>query len=171
VCQWTWTGGDIHTSIVSLSIPAPSSANAIPLLNNDLIYGGDNDDVIIGQYGNDVIFGNDGEDDIIGGHNTYGMLDGDDQLYGGDQNDVIIGDNGAISRDSSIVGSVNQCLPYPLSFMWSKYTSSLDPNTFGSIRDVLLFDVGDGIGGDDTIDGGAHDDRLFGERGNDILIG
>jgi hypothetical protein len=57
------------------------------------------------------------------------MLDGDDQLFGGDQNDIIIGDNGAISRDGSIIRTINQCLPYPLSPMWSKYTSSLDVAT------------------------------------------
>lgn len=52
---------------------------------DDVIFGGDGDDVISGGGGDDQLFGGAGDDFIVGGP-------GQDQLFGGDGNDLLIGD-------------------------------------------------------------------------------
>ena len=47
----------------------------------------------MGQQGNDVIYGEDGDDLLIGGSNVAGALDGDDVIDGGAGHDAIAGDN------------------------------------------------------------------------------
>ena len=77
-------------------------------------------------------------------------------LNGGDDADVIIGDNGSILR------TLNQDTGD-----WERYAAPFDD----VIRIVNLFDVADGIGGNDTINGNDGDDILFGQIGNDTLDG
>ena len=73
------------------------------------------------QQGNDRIYGGNDDDDLIGGHNVRGGHDGDDRIDGGadvlagdselageTDNDVILGDNGqhpASRRDSESAGT------------------------------------------------------------------
>ncbi len=60
----------------------------------DTIYGGNNDDYIEGGCGNDTIYGDLGQDDIIGGNsNMFGLSytdrqDGGDTIYGGEGTDT-----------------------------------------------------------------------------------
>ncbi|MGB3415081.1 MAG: calcium-binding protein [Mesorhizobium sp.] len=130
---------------------------------NDTIYGDEGDDIIVGQQGDDTLFGGDGDDDITGGHNVIGGADGDDTIYGGKGEDVILGDNGLIAR--KVVGGTS----------WKDTVWQLDPPVPGKadslLRDVIRFDLIDGVGGDDEIHGGADDDRIFGQRGDDSLYG
>ena len=55
---------------------------------NDVLDGGDGDDIIIYGGGNDVVFGGDGDDLIDDGFGV-GLENGDNQLFGGDGNDTI----------------------------------------------------------------------------------
>jgi hypothetical protein len=52
---------------------------------------------------------------------------------------------------------------------WLYYARA--PITSGSIREVQLFGVTDGISSNDILHGNNGDDRLFGGRGNDTLYG
>jgi Ca2+-binding RTX toxin-like protein len=126
---------------------------------DDLIVGNQGDDFILGQQGGDRLYGSAGEDDIIGGHNVIGGADGDDWIDGGADADVALGDNGQITRRPlDLAAGLGP---------WQRY-----PNPFPDvIRDVVRFDDVDGIGGNDTMRGGAGDDILYGQRGNDNIGG
>ncbi|MEP6565327.1 MAG: hypothetical protein ABJB10_09315, partial [Mesorhizobium sp.] len=130
---------------------------------NDKIYADAGDDIIVGQQGGDALYGSDGDDDIIGGHNVVGGADGDDYIEGGAGEDVVLGDNGLIAR--KVLGGVN----------WKGTIWQLNPAVPGKapslLRDVIRFDLIDGVGGNDWIHGGDDDDRIFGQRGDDRLYG
>ncbi|MGF3026370.1 hypothetical protein ACQVP2_26550, partial [Methylobacterium aquaticum] len=126
---------------------------------DDWIEGGDGDDVIFGQQGNDMLAGDAGDDDLVGGSNVIGAADGNDTLSGGAGADVVLGDNGIIAR-LVLVDDVK-------AVSWLR-----DPDPFGGIRrEVVPFDLIDGIGGNDIIAGNDGDDRLFGQRGDDGIEG
>jgi Ca2+-binding RTX toxin-like protein len=141
---------------------------------DDTIYGGSEDDFILGQQGNDTIYGGAGQDDITGGHNVIGGSDGSDILYGGDKpgspaanvslenyvtpgdgSDIILGDNGIITR--TVVG-VDAWRTYPAPFA-------------DVIRIVAPFDNIDFVQGNDSIYGDAGQDSIYGQRGDDTLNG
>ncbi|MBK8083037.1 MAG: hypothetical protein IPK28_03915 [Devosia sp.] len=130
---------------------------------NDKLYGDGGNDIIFGQVGDDTIEGGTGDDDLTGGHNILGGADGDDTIWGGDGEDVIIGDNGIIGR--TIIGGTS----------WKDFVYKLNPvvpnRPAALIRDVVLFDHADFVGGDDEVHGGAGEDRIFGQRGDDRLYG
>lgn len=131
--------------------------------SNDTIYGDDGNDMVIGQQGDDMLYGGAGDDDITGGSNVVGGADGNDTIDGGAGEDVLIGDNGIIAR--GVVGGTS----------WKNTVWRLNPAIPGKapslLREVVLFDLADGVAGNDTIRGGADDDRIFGQRGNDTLYG
>ena len=130
---------------------------------NDTIHGDGGHDIIVGQQGNDYLHGEVGDDDITGGHNMIGGADGNDYIEGGAGEDVLIGDNGVIARN--IIGGTS----------WKNTQWQLNPVVPGKaaslLRDVILFDHVDFVGGADNIHGGDSDDRIFGQRGNDSLFG
>jgi Ca2+-binding RTX toxin-like protein len=149
----------------------------------DYIYGEAGGDYILGQQGTDVIFGGSGDDDIYGGHNVAEGHDTVDLIDGGTDNDVIAGDNASIQRTDGAVsprfrvlqGSViygedfaNDSLPL-VTAAWQQ-----DPNG-AHVREVVLFDHShtpdSTTFGDDVIAGGADDDMIFGQLGNDTLHG
>ena len=121
---------------------------------NDSLYGNQGDDILLGQQGNDDLNGNEGEDDMIGGHNVIGGADGDDRMDGGAAADVMIGDNGTITR--RFVNGAEERYVAPFNSV---------------IRDVTRFDDVDRIGGNDTMNGGAGDDIIQGQRGDDRIDG
>lgn len=106
--------------------------------SNDRLLGLSGNDTIEGQGGNDKIDGGTGEDILNGGTGNDQLLggDGDDELSGGQGNDILIGGEG----DDELLG--------------------------GAGNDLLR-----GDGGDDALDGGAGNDRLFGGQDNDVLSG
>jgi Ca2+-binding RTX toxin-like protein len=141
----------------------------------DTIYGGSEDDFILGQQGDDTIYGGAGQDDITGGHNVLSGSDGNDTIYGGDKPgspltdlsleafttqgdgaDVILGDNALVTRD--VLPGTNLWRTYPAPF----------PDV---IRTITLFDDIDFIQGNDSIYGDDGQDIIHGQRGNDILNG
>ena len=130
---------------------------------NDFIFGEWGDDIMVGQQGSDALLGGDGDDDITGGHNVIGGADGGDYVEGGAGEDVVLGDNGLIAR--KVVGGTD----------WRSTIWQLNPPVPGKapslMRDVIRFDLIDGVGGNDWLHGGDDDDRIFGQRGDDRLYG
>ena len=152
---------------------------------DDLIYGDDDDDLIIGQQGTDTIHGGADDDDIIGGHHVAGGHDSGDLLDGGTGDDVIAGDNALITRLP--VGATNPRMRVlegktiygervgvddgePL----TTDVAQLDP-TGVTQRLIQLLDHADTTAnvyfGADYVAGGANDDLIFGQLGNDVIQG
>lgn len=128
---------------------------------NDLIYGNEGDDTILGQQGSDFLYGNSGEDDMLGGHNVQGGADAGDTMNGGSEADVMLGDNGRITRRLGINGT------------WQRYQAPFAD----VIRDVVRFDDAEAVQGfmqffgNDVMQGGDGDDIMHGQRGNDNMRG
>jgi len=146
----------------------------------DLIYGEGGRDYILGQQGYDVIFGGAGDDDIYGGHNVAEGHDVGDIIDGGTGNDVIAGDNASIQGTDDYLNPRFRALQGTVVIYDSngvaqetKY-SQRDPNQVHA-RTVELYDSSHSPDtatlGNDLIAGGADDDVIFGQLGNDILHG
>ncbi len=120
---------------------------------DDTITAGDGDDAVEGNAGDDVITGGIGDDELIGGSWTAGAYDASvtfDDIDGGSGDDILLGDNGSITA----------------------------PVTPGDQPLVRLHDVpipGAGVSemfaGDDHLTGDIGDDRLYGQSKNDVLAG
>jgi hypothetical protein len=123
---------------------------------DDLLEGGEENNVLIGDDGNDLLKGGVGDDYLIG-------MKGDDSFEGGDGSDFLIdkkGDDlllGGKGNDQLSSGNGNDRL-------WG-----------GGGNDRLSGDPGEdiliGSGGNDTLDGNIENDTLKGGRGNDTLKG
>ncbi len=136
-------------------------------------------DIVLGQQGGDTIFGSGGDDDIYGGHNVAGGDDGGDTIDAGAGRDVVVGDNGVIERTASADNPRFAVLEGSALYGadWQPdiaNTVAADPSGTPA-RDILLLDHSDttnaGLYGADTIAGGADDDQLFGQLGDDSLHG
>jgi Ca2+-binding RTX toxin-like protein len=143
----------------------PSASTLASSTTADLMQGTGGFDYFDGGSGNDTIHGNAGDDDLYGGL-------GDDSLFGGDDDDLVRGDGGNDTLDG---GTGNDELAYDnagtgvvVSLAGSTATvGGTETDTisgFENIRgsmfaDSLTGDGGDnqfrGLGGDDTLDGGA----------------
>lgn len=127
---------------------------------NDRGFGGPDEDLLRGEGGDDYLEGNGGADDIgggadnddlIGGSMVTAQSDAGDHISGDAGHDVIVGDNAQINRS----GDINAFDGSPR-------------------RTVLLFDidVDDALlSGPDTIDGGAGNDRAYGQGADDLISG
>lgn len=102
----------------------------------DTIYGGDGTDLIRGGAGNDFLYGENGSDTVDGGT-------GNDRLFGDAGNDFLNGDEG---NDTLFGGLGNDRL-------------------FGGTGNDKLF----GDAGNDTLIGGTGSDVLTGGAGNDVF--
>ncbi|MGH8689042.1 MAG: calcium-binding protein, partial [Burkholderiales bacterium] len=123
---------------------------------NDVMYGNGGDDLMMGGQGADLMYGGAGDDDMIGGHNVAFGSDGNDTMNGGAGADVMIGDNGNITR-----------LVNPQNGDWVR-----NPAPFNdAVRQVSLYDILDGVAGDDVMSGGDGNDILYGQSGNDTMSG
>ncbi|MBD3648098.1 MAG: calcium-binding protein, partial [Pseudomonadales bacterium] len=146
---------------------------------DDWITGNSGKDIILGGQGNDVLYGNAGDDDIIGGHNVADGYDGDDMIDGGADNDVIAGDNALILRTGSSVDTRMRVLSGDQLYnangdsLVTAYAQE-DP-TGREVREVVIYNHGDGADpvsfGADYIAGGAEDDVIFGQMGDDVIQG
>ena len=153
---------------------------------NDSLYGDAGADIILGQQGTDTISGGDGDDDIIGGHNVAAGLDAGDYIDGGAGHDVIVGDNAEVLRTGSTLSSLVRVLVgnrlYLLDPVTQTYytgssvtgASQLDPAGV-QVRAITILDHAVGTAatlfGNDVVDAGAGDDRVFGQLGDDTLQG
>lgn len=120
---------------------------------NDLLYGGEGDDSLVGDGGDDLLYGGVGDDVLYGDRMNDGSPDdmpliymGNDTLYGGAGNDYL---EGGGRSDSLSGGDGND-------FIWGD-------------SDARLLDAS--AHGDDTLDGGSGDDTLIGGGGDDLLLG
>jgi Ca2+-binding RTX toxin-like protein len=157
--------------------------------DGDTIDGDAGNDIIIGQQGADTIRGGTGDDDIIGGHNVADGYDTGDFLDGGAGNDVIAGDNASILRRTDLRDERHRELTGS-----EIYGEGFDSTTGLSIdgmplvdstgqqvpggqvpRDIEIFNHSDVESADnfgaDRIAGGADDDVIFGQLGDDFLQG
>ena len=137
-------GGE-DTATVDLSVNAATFIHGTAADNilgggnpNDVIFGYGGNDTLDGQDGYDVLYGGDGNDTLNGGY-------GRDMLYGGDGVDTLNGDGG---YDVLHGGDGNDTL------------------NGGNSDDVLY-----GGAGVDTLNGGDGQDTLYGGAGNDTLNG
>jgi len=156
---------------------------------NDTVFAGAGQDLVMGQQGDDWLFGEAGDDDLIGGHNVdtdnEGALahDGDDAIDGGADDDVILGDNGLIYRTGEDIEARMRALDGTLLYgiggaddAQAMVTGTHMANPDGTQqRAIELFDhsdVEDPVEyGDDYIAGGAENDVIFGQLGNDVIQG
>ena len=110
-------------------------------ISNEIIFGGDGDNIIYGGLGPDTIFGGDGNDTLHGGLGT-------DTIFGGDGNDII---NGNLSADVIFGDDDNDAI----NSGWGN-----DTVYGGSGDDVVLGGVGA-----DILQGGAGNDTIYGGIG------
>ena len=161
----------------------------IYVTGDDKIFGEGGDDILLGQQGTDIIYGNAGDDNIIGGHNVAGGDDSVDYLDGGTGDDVIAGDNAEICfaaepgdpRMRALAGTQIYGVTPPSTGNagndgMALVTDTWQSNPDGTIqRHVVLLDHADGTSelkyGSDYIAGGADDDLIFGQLGDDVIQG
>lgn len=149
--------------------------------NVDYIYGNDGDDVISGETGNDWIWGHQGVDTIFGGEDSDDRIWGgteDDWLYGNGGNDFLYGE---IGMDHLYGNDGNDRLEGGEQADYMDGGRNNDTLIGGNDADTLFGGdhndrlEGDGVGstlpGNDILDGGNNDDRIYGDDGNDILKG
>ena len=134
-------------------------------LGNDLVRGGNSDDILEGGDGNDQLYGDDGNDKLHGGLGADTLEGGSSQdlLYGGEGNDLIKGNDG----DDTLHGGAGQDT--------LNGGNSQDLLNGNDGNDVLEGENGDDIlnggQGNDLLKGGEHQDRLNGSEGRDTLHG
>ena len=120
---------------------------------NDVMRGGQGADEMQGNQDADEMYGDAGQDNMIGGSAGAGVPDGNDTIYGGTEQDTIAGDNALITR-GALGGDPD------------------DPGT--DARSVTLRDVGSSdsaLSGQDTVQGGDGNDRIYGQAKRDTLSG
>ncbi len=132
---------------------------------DDQIHGGRGNDELNGNSGDDVLYGNDGAD-VLNGNSGTDLLHGGagaDTLKGNSGNDVLHGDG----QDDLLFGGSGDDTLFG--------GSGADDLRGGSGADVLAGGSGNdtlhGNSGDDTLSGDSGADELNGHSGNDVLNG
>ncbi len=183
------TDVDIGMPLLPLSFPFPHpftwtsiDTGAAQGGGDDLIRGNAGDDIVLGGQGADRITGGDGDDDLIGGHNVAGGSDAGDFIDGGAGNDWIAGDNADILRTGQprrARGSASSPATRsttPLGNALVTAAPQVDPNAANEER------VGHAVrplrdaepparSATTYIAGGAEDDVIFGQLGDDWIQG
>jgi len=143
---------------------------------DDLIQGGDGNDYLLGGLGDDVIEGDNNDDKLVGGL-------GDDSLSGGAGSDRLYGvsEDGIDAEGADILdGGLGDDRLYADSSDTVQGGDGFDvlfaQGTTGLNLDVAAANIEEALGGDfgDVFDGSAEAIdvlRLFGNGGNDVLIG
>jgi glucose/arabinose dehydrogenase len=154
-------------------VPSPDACTVLGTAGNDTLTGTPGDDVICGLGGNDKLIGLGGDDLLSGGDGNDTLVGGagDDAMQGGDGSDfadysartqpvtVTVGtgaDDGTAGEADDVQVDVERV-----------NGGSGDDNLFaGPARARLI-----GLGGADSLHGGAADDMLDGRAGDDQLDG
>ncbi|MFZ0529420.1 MAG: HYR domain-containing protein [Propionicimonas sp.] len=153
--------------------------------NDDLIFAGEGNDIVLGEQGMDVIYGEDGDDLLIGGSNVALALDTIDVIDGGAGTDLITGDNAECCRRPDLLDPRMRALDGG-----TIYGTSIPDGTDGHALvtdtwqndptgvaqyDVTLLDHRDGTPtthfGSDYLAGGPGADEIFGQLGDDVIMG
>lgn len=160
--------------------------------HDDLIRGGAGDDQVLGQQGADTVYGDDGDDDLVGGHDVAGGLDAGDAIDGGQGDDVIAGDNAVVRRQAGAgTEALHRTLRGPVIYGVTPASAGTPGNdgealvdsaaqaapSGRNLRRITLLDHSDnaaltaGRFGADYLAGGADDDQVFGQLGDDVIQG
>lgn len=160
-----------------------SIENVIGSFFDDLIFGGDANNVLDGSVGDDTLFGEDGGDVLNGGDGMDVLLgqrgfdtlnggNGNDELNGGDSADTLNGDAG---DDTLIGGAGSDILNGGADNDLLQGGSGGDTMNGGAGVDNLQgqngLDTLNGGDGNDILSGGGNEDTLNGDAGNDTLTG
>jgi predicted extracellular nuclease/2',3'-cyclic-nucleotide 2'-phosphodiesterase (5'-nucleotidase family)/Ca2+-binding RTX toxin-like protein len=138
-------GSDTFTSIEAFRFGA----------GNDIVTGGNGDEIFDGGAGNDTLKGGAGDDQLAGGdgNDTVDGGSGDDMVAGGIGDDILKGGSG----DDTVDGG-----------------TGVDNIDAGSGDDIVTAGAGNDIvaggSGDDVITGGAGNDVLTGGSGHDVFV-
>jgi Ca2+-binding RTX toxin-like protein len=185
------SGEILDNSALPLSLSQPFTFTALHtgsgLGGNDYVEAGSGDDIVLGQQGSDTIYGGDDDDDLIGGHNVAGGHDAGDRLDGGTGDDVIAGDNASILRRNDALSPRMRALQGTTIYGetgtngdaadgLALVTDTHQHNPTGvESRNIVLLDHSSenlsDLHGDDYLAGGAEDDLIFGQLGNDTIQG
>ncbi len=177
--------GDIDANLLPLDqANHPFTFTSIDTQNsdgggNDDIQGNEGDDIIIAGQGVDTVRGNEGADDIIGGHNVADGHDVGDNLDGGSEDDAIAGDNASILRKGDAISNRVRKLSGTVIYDNNgnpQVTADAQANPSGnSERIIELFNHNDNpianTSGNDNIAGGADDDVILDQLGDDKIQG
>jgi len=175
--------GDINLAQLPFASPAfaftsTHTTNAFPGAA-DTITGDNGDDIILGGQGGDALSGGAGDDDIIGGHNIAGGFDAADRIDAGSGDDVIAGDNAQILRFAGSAGPRFRALSGTALYNADltpaiNAGNSSDPRA-ADARQITILDhfatPNTNTFGADLIAGGADDDMIFGQLGDDLIRG
>lgn len=154
-----YRSSDHDPVIVGLNLVA--TCNGLPATlvgtpGDDVLSGGNGNDVIVGMGGNDVIYGGNGNDVLCGNG-------GDDMLYGGNGNDLL---EGGFGNDTLNGGNGDDTLNGSDGLDNLYGVNGNDTLNGGDGNDTL-----EGGNGNDWLDGGNDSDGLIGNNGNDVLTG
>jgi len=161
---------------------------------DDLFYGDAGNDSIIGGWGNDTVFGGIGNDTLaghIGVDTLYGGA-GSDVFHVTDDHETVYIFGGDAGSNFDLVSFSNYATTLGVSATYSSgdsgtfdYFGTAGTGTFTEIEDFYFTTYSDtfdgslatsglkaqGLGGDDTIIGGAGNDTLYGGAGLDAITG
>jgi Ca2+-binding RTX toxin-like protein len=141
--------GTDGNDVIHVNIDGPSITHVDAGAGDDTIEGSEASDILVGGAGDDTINGHEGNDWLHGGsgEDTIDGGDGADYIVGSDDNDYLVGSAG----DDTIAGNAGNDELYAT----------------GGGSDIL-----DGGKGNDYLVGNTGaDTRLYGQDGDDVLVG
>jgi Ca2+-binding RTX toxin-like protein len=129
---------------------------------NDSLYGGDGNDIINGNEGNDFIRGNAGNDTIDGGAvlDRINYTDGNSLSYSDATAGINLNLSGITGNGSTGTGTVQDGLGGTDTVMNVNFITGSNQGDVITGSSALIFEQFEGLGGNDTIDGGALHDTL-----------
>jgi Ca2+-binding RTX toxin-like protein len=142
--------------------------------SNDIIYGGNGKDIIFGLQGDDQIFGEGGSNFLFGNQGNDSLYggSGQDWLDGGEGDDIMAGKDG---DDTYVLDSMgDRIIDLPGTGI-ETVRSYLNTTTLQAGMDHLFL-LGEAVEGrgnylDNLIVGTTGSNVLFGEGGNDVIVG
>lgn len=179
----TFTDLNFNADDVNLLLTSKSAGLARLLAGNDVMYGGNGDDVLLGLAGRDELYGRDGNDKIYGGA-------GSDKLYGRHGNDYIDGGasadimDGGDGNDRYVIDDRRDKVLEKKTPVYSSdpsfdtilsSTISIDLAKFANVEKATL--TGDralrlwGSAQKDVLEGNAGNNAIYGRAGNDAMRG
>ncbi|MEA5496047.1 Ig-like domain-containing protein, partial [Limnoraphis robusta] len=142
--------------------------------NDDILFGSNESERIVGLGGNDWIFGEAGNDSLEGnlGNDFINGGTGDDLIDGGSGNDVLFG---WLGEDTLFGNSGNNTLFGGTNDLFIPDLNGRDWLISGDNDDFLQGNEGNDVisggNGNDLAFGGKDDDKIYGDLGNDTLFG
>ncbi len=138
------------------------------LEGDDIIYGGDGNDLLMGNQGDDVLYGEGGNDKLYGDEGSDILIGGlgDDRYYWIDSSDTIIENPDEGTDIVMLDGSMSY---FALSANFEQLNASIAEGNVTLIGNELS-NVLYGGSYDDYLDGGFGADTMVGSNGSDVYI-